>query len=293
MNAAQPGTRAPALSGAHARMAAVGAAIVAALALVAVLAPLLAPYDPHAPVGVPLAAPSGAHWLGTNDVGQDVFSQLLWGARAAMVVAVAAAAAAVAIGLVVGVAAGLLGGVVDLVVSRIVDVFLAVPGLPLLILVVALAGPGRTTMVVVIAAFAWPWTARIVRAQVMTLRQRGFVAAAGGFGARPWYVGRRHLVPAVAPLAAAGFVEVAGVAVVLDAGLAFLGLADATASSWGLMLNRAVTYPGVYFSPAWTWWVLPPGLAVTVAVLGLTFLGMGLASLRAPAGAAVDAGGLR
>lgn len=265
---------------AHARMAAVGASLLGVLAVAALLAPLLAPYDPHAPVGLPLEAPSGAHWLGTNDVGQDVLSRVMWGARSALAVAAAAALASVAVGLVIGTGAGLLGGVADLLLMRATDVFLALPAMPLLILVVALVGAGRTTLVVVIAAFSWPWTARIARSHVLQLRTRGFVQAAGGFGARPRYVMRRHLVPAVWPLAVAGLVEVASVAIVVDAGLAFLGLADPTTSTWGLMLNRATTYPGVYYSPAWTWWVLPPGVAVTAAVLGLTFVGMGLSSVR-------------
>lgn len=261
-------------------MVVTGAVILGVLVVLAVLAPLLAPYDPHAPVGAPLASPSWGHWLGTNDVGQDVLSQVLWGSRAALVVAVAAAAGSIALGVIAGAGAGLLGGFADLVVMRVTDLFLALPALPLLIVVVALAGPSRLTLIVVIAGFSWPWTARIVRSQVLSLRHRRFVHAAGGFGAPPWYVLRRHLVPAIAPLAAAGFVEVAGVAIVIDAGLAFLGLADPGTASWGLMLNRAVTYPGLYFTSAWTWWVIPPGLAVTFAVLALTFLGMGLSGTR-------------
>lgn len=269
--------------GPHGRMAAVGAVALLLLGVAAVLAPLLAPYDPHAPVGQPLQAPSAGHWLGTNGFGQDVASQVVWGARAALTVAIAAAGLSVAVGVAVGTLVGLAGGPVDFAAMRAIDVVLALPGLPLLILVVALAGPSRGVLILVVAAFSWPWTARIVRSQVLSLRQRGFVAAAGGFGARPTHVLRRHVLPAIAPLAAAGFVEVASVAVVLDAGLAFLGLADPGTASWGLMLNEATTYPGWYLTPAWSWWVVPPGIAVTVAVLALTFVGMGLAGRRQPA----------
>lgn len=270
------------MSGMHGRMVAVGAGLVGVLVVAALLAPWLAPYDPHAPVGPLVQGPSAAHWLGTNDSGQDVLSQVLWGARAALAVAVGAAAISVFVGLLAGSAAGLLGGVADMALMRVTDVFLALPGLPLLLVIVALAGPSRVTVALVVAGFSWPWTARIVRSHVLSLRTRGFVHAAGGFGARPWYVMRRHLVPAVAPLVAAGFVEVASVAVVIDAGLAFLGLADTGTASWGLMLNRATTYPGWYFTPIWIWWVLPPGIAVTMAVVGLTFIGMGLAAQRRP-----------
>lgn len=134
---------------------------------------------------------------------------------------------------------------------RAVDVFLAVPGLPLLILLVALVGPSRIAMVLAVASFSWPVITRIVRSQVLTLRSRGFVDAARGFGGGPWYLLRRHLAPSVGPLIGTNFIEVAGVAVFLDAGLAFLGLGDPTVPSWGLMLNRASNYPGLYFTDAW------------------------------------------
>lgn len=262
----------------HTRLAVAGAAVVAVVAVAAALAPLLAPHAPHAPAGAPLQPPSAAHWLGTTDVGQDVWSQLVWGARAALIVAVAAAALSVAVGVTVGVAAGLVGGLVDVACMRLVDVVLALPALPLVLVIVAFAGPSRVTLVAVIAVFSWPWTARVVAADVRRLRGLGFVRAAAGFGEPPWQVGRRHILPAIAPLAAAGFAEVASVAVIVDAGLAFLGLADPTTPSWGLMLNRASTYPGWYASPMWTWWLVPPAAMVTVTVVALTFASMGVAA---------------
>ncbi len=254
----------------------VGVAIVAAVALVAALAPLIAPYDPRAISGPSLQPPSGAHLLGTNDSGQDILSQLIWGARSSTVVAALAASLAVAVGALVGAAAGLARGTVDLVAMRIVDVALALPALPLLILVVALAGPSRTTVVLVIALAAWPAIARVVRSQTLALGGRGYVHAARGFGARPAYLLRRHVLPTVGPLIAANFVMSAATAVVLQAGLAFLGLSDPTEVSWGAVLNRALEQQGVLVSSQWMWWVLPPGLAIAVAAVGLAFIGFGL-----------------
>jgi len=252
-----------------------GAGLVGGLCLAAVLAPVLAPHDPHLLVGAPLEPPSASAWLGTNDVGQDVASQLIWGARSSMTLALAASVVSLILGILIGVGAPLIGRLADTVAMRAVDVFLAVPGLPLLILLVALAGPSRVTMVLAVASFSWPPIARIVRSQTLTLRSRGFVQAAGGFGGGPFYLLRRHLTPALGPLIGTSFIEVASVAIFLDAGLAFLGLGDPSTPSWGLMLNRASNYPGLYFSDAWKWWVLPPGLAVTAAVLGLTFMLVG------------------
>ena len=254
----------------------IGAAIVGLLVLVALLAPLLAPFDPRAPVGPSLAGPSSAHLLGTNDAGQDILSQIVWGARSSSIVAVLSAFIAVAIGTAVGASAGLLGGWWDALAMRVVDVFLAVPVLPLLILIAALAGPSRGTVILVIGLAGWPPVARIIRSQTLTLAGRGYVEACRNFGSSRLYVIRRHLVPVLTPLAASNFVYWAATAVVLQAGLAFLGLNDPTEVSWGAILNRALAHEGIYFSSIWLWWVLPAGLAITLAALGLSFLGVGL-----------------
>jgi len=238
----------------------IGGAIIGTLAAVAILAPVLAPYDPRAISGPSLAAPSSQHLLGTNDAGQDLLSQLVWGARSSALVALVAAAIAVIAGVLVGACAGLLRGVVDTVSMRVVDVFLAIPALPLLILVAALSGPSRATVIVVIGLAGWPAIARIVRSQALSLGRRGYLEAARG----------------LAPVIVANFVNWASTAVVLQAGLAFLGLSDPTEVSWGGVLNRALAHEGIYFSSQWTWWVLPPGLAITAAAVGLAFLGLAL-----------------
>ena len=253
-----------------------GLAILFLFSAVAVLAPALAPHDPRALSGDPLLLPSADHPLGTNDIGQDVASEVIWGARTSLVVAVAAGVIAVGVAVLIGVGAALAGGRVDAAAMRLLDVLLAVPVLPLLVLVAALAGPSRTVVVVVIGLLAWPRMARILRSQTLSLRRRGYVEASQGLGGGFLYVLRRHIVPALAPLLAANFVIIAGVAVLLESGLAFLGLGDPTAPSWGQILHRALDHPGIYFTPVWMWWVLAPGIAITVAILGFTFLAVGL-----------------
>lgn len=260
----------------------VGGGLLAALAVVAVLAPVLAPYDPKVLAGDALVPPSGRHLLGTNNIGQDIVSQIVWGARSSLVVAVGAATLAVAAGIVVGIGAGAVGGAADVVVMRAVEVFLAIPRLPLLVLVAALVGASRPTLVVLIAAITWPVVARLLRSQTMSVRRRGYVVAAQGFGGGLPYLIRRHLLPAVAPIAVSSFILIAGNAIILEASLAFLGLSDPTGVSWGLILNRALLHPGLYFTDAWLWWVLPAGFAITVAVLGFAFLGVGLEPLLNP-----------
>jgi len=252
-----------------------GLAITSGLLLVAVLSPILAPYDARSVVGPSLSPPTREHLLGTNDAGQDLLSQLLLGSRVSLATGLIAAGAAITIGLVVGALSGLVRPV-DVVAMRVVDIFLAIPGLPLMILVAVLLGPSRPVIIAVIALAGWPPIARLVRTQTVSLAERGFISAAHGFGAAPGHVVRHHLVPGLGPLIGATFVNWAATALVLDAGLAFLGLGDPTGVSWGAILQRGLDQGGIYTSTAWLWWVLPAGLAVSLASAGLAFIGMGL-----------------
>lgn len=255
---------------------AVGLVIVAVLVLVGLLAPWLAPYDPKAIVGDSFESPSGKHLLGTNDAGADNFSRLIVGSRTTLLVAGGSTALILAIGVAVGLVAGLRGGLVDTLLMRLVDLFLALPVLPLLIFIAATAEPSLGLSILMIGLFTWPQTARIVRSQTLSLRTRGFVDCARGFGAGPLYVMRRHLVPALGPIITANLVYVAGLAVTVEAGLSFIGLGDPAAVSWGTELNRALENANVYIGSIWVWWLLPAGLALTVVVLGFTFIGVGL-----------------
>lgn len=255
---------------------AAGAAIVLLYLVVAVLAPVLAPFDPKATASESWLGPSGAHLLGTDNAGRDIFSQLIWGARYSLTVAVTATALAALGGVVVGMVAGLVGGVVDLLAMRLVDLFLALPGLPLAVLITALAGPSIGVLILVVALAGWAPIARVVRSQTLSLRQRGFIRAAQGYGGGPLYVVRRHLVPAVAPVLAAQCVDFAATAIFVESGLAFLGLGDPLRVSWGTLLDRAFRQQGLFFSDRWLWWVLPAGIAITVVITGFTLVGVGL-----------------
>jgi ABC-type dipeptide/oligopeptide/nickel transport system permease subunit len=253
-----------------------GLAMVGLVVVAAVFAPLLTRHDPKAVSGQVLERPSSQHWLGTDFPGRDIFAQLIYGARPALTVAVVGASLALAAGLLLGVAPALVGGRVDLLFNRLVVFLLALPGLPLLILIGALAGPNDLALLLVIASSGAPPIARVLRSQAVTLRERGYISAARGFGGGPMYVLRRHLAPALGPLMVVEFVNWAAVAVGLQAALAFLGLGNPSGISWGHMMDRALGQSGIYFSPMWTWWALPPGLAITFTVLGFTFIGIAL-----------------
>ncbi len=231
-----------------------GLAVLGVFATLALAAPYLAPYDPHAFVGDPLEAPSRAHLLGTTAVGQDVASQLLSGARVSLFVALIAGAGTLVAGAAVGLLAGWAGGSLDAVLMRGVDVLLVIPRVPLLIVIAVYAGSSLPSIAAIIALTSWPPTARVLRSQVLSLRSRAHLRAAVGFGAGARHVLRRHVVPEIALILAAGFVAAAERAVILEAGLAFLGLGDPSRPSFGAVMRDALDFSSLFFTSAWSWW---------------------------------------
>ncbi len=251
------------------------------VAVPAVLAPRIAPYDPWLAVATPFAAPSAAHPLGANDAGQDVLSELVYGGRVSLMIGVAAAVMATVVGTAVGLLAGYAGGTLDAVLMRGVDVLLALPFLPLMIVLGVYVGPGLSTEVVVIGAVIWARTAREIRAQVLSLRERSYVAAERAMGAGTAYLVTRHLGPAVAPLVIPQLVRAANVAILMDASLSFLGLGDPGAKSWGMMLYYA-NARSAFLTDAWLWWVVPPGVCIAAVVFGLALVGYALEERARP-----------
>ena len=252
----------------------IGLAIVGLFVVVAVAAPWISPYGPLERAVQTVQAPSRHDLLGTNQIGQDILSQLIAGARVSLLMAVLAGGGSVLIGSVVGITAGWVGGWPDLVLMRLTDLFLAVPRLPLLVVVGTYAGRSFTALALVIAAVFWPGTARLLRGQIRSLRSRMHVRAALGFGAGSLHILRRHVVPDVGLLLVASLVGAAGRAILLEAGLAFLGLGDPSRTSWGSIMRDARQSPGLFYTHYWTWWMLPPITAIFVLLLGMTFLGV-------------------
>ena len=253
-----------------------GVAVVAVFAGLALAAPWLSGYRTTELAGRPLQAPSAAHLLGTNGVGQDVASQLLHGARVSLFVALLAGGGTLLIGALVGMVAGWTGGAVDAVLMRFVDLVMVVPRVPLLIVIATYAGPGLMVLSAIIALTSWPPTARIVRSQVLSLRRRAHIKAAIGFGGTPAQILRRHVLPEVGLILAAGLVGAAARAITFEAGLAFLGLGDPTRASWGAILRDAIGFNGLFYTEAWKWWLVPPVAALSLLLLGVTFIGVGL-----------------
>ncbi len=258
--------------GAGHTMGILGGLLLGGSILVAVFAPLLTRYSPTERAGDPFGRPSAAHPLGTNDVGQDLLSQLVYGTRLSLVIALSAAAIAVVVGLYVAVVAGYYRGLAETVLMRLVDLMLGFPFLMLVIVLAAFFGRGLGTTIGVLALVLWARPARVLRSQVLKLRELDHVLAARAMGCSGRWAISRHILPRIAPLAAAQFVRAANIAVMLEASLAFLGLGDPARISWGTMLYFA-NARSAFLTDAWKWWILPPGLALTAVILGLAFLG--------------------
>lgn len=251
----------------------IGLGVLSGFVLVAVFSSVLSPYRPAAPVGAPLSPPSAQHLLGTNAIGQDLASQMLSGTRTSLAIAVMAGLGTLVIGAAVGVAAGFVGGLVERALMRVTDLMFALPRLPLLIVVGAYVGTTLASIAAIIAVTSWPGTARMIRAQVKSLRNRAHVRASMGFGSSTVQVLRRHIIPELGLILVAGLVSAVGRAVMMEAGLAFLGLGDLTRFSWGRILRDALDFGGLFFTPAWKWWLVPPILAISVLLLTVTWLG--------------------
>lgn len=240
----------------------------------ALIGPWAAPYGPFETIydqdemPVRLAGPSAQHWLGTTNHGVDVFSQLLWGARIALVVGVLSALGSVLLGTLIGLLAGYFGGLVDEIIMRLTDIAYGIPFLPFALVVIAIVQPSIGLIIVLVIAFLWRTTARVIRSQVLTLRERPFVLAARAAGLSEFAILFRHVAPNVLPLS---FLYVAiGVqaGVMSEAALSFLGFGDPNVMSWGLMLNDA--FRAGAMRSAW-WWVLPPGICLSILVIS-TFM---------------------
>lgn len=253
----------------------VGSVLLGIFVTVAVTAQWISPYGPTERSGVPFDRPSNAHLLGTDDVGKDLWSLLLQGTRTSLIIGVGTAVLAVGFGTAIGAIAGLVRGWIDSTLMRLVDVVLALPFLPLLIVASTFAGRGVTTQIFLIAALTWARPARLIRSATLEARTRGHVEVAEGMGASRWRLLWRHLSVGATPLVIPLFLRAAMGAILLEASLAFLGLGDPLRASWGTTLYWA-NVRSAFLTDAWRWWVVPPGLAISLLVVSFGLVGIAL-----------------
>lgn len=247
-----------------------GGLLVGALLLCAFFAPWLAPFEPGATDLLhTLEPPSGAHWLGTDENGADVLSQLIYGARVAAIVGLGTVTICALTGIFMGSLSGYFGGAVDELIMRVIDVLMAFPGILLAILIIALTrSPSVWAVIFALSVTGWAGYARLVRGQILSLRERPFVMAAHTMGASPWWIIRKHLLPnLMAPVIVQATFGVAS-AILAEAGLSFLGLGPQNSPSWGALLDQGAGYFLISGHLA-----LFPGLAIALTVLGINLLG--------------------
>lgn len=251
-----------------------GLAVIVFFVVIAVLAPDIVPHSTTQQTGPVYGSPNGHHLLGTDDGGIDMLSEVIYGARVSMLVGFAASLVAMVLGGVVGVLSGYFGGKTDIVLMRITDYFLVIPDVPLMIVAAAIFGRSLLNIIIIIGVIYWTSTARLLRAQVKSLRERVYVQRARSLGAGHSRLIRSHIMPQIAPLIVANTVLTIATAIFAETYISFLGLGDPSAISWGKLIQNSLT-GGAVFQSAW-WAIIPPGACVTVVILACTMVGQAL-----------------
>lgn len=255
-------------------LALIGALMLLSVALAAIFAPWLAPYNPNERIDVQpsdiLAPPDAQHLLGRDDAGKDVLSLLIYGARVSLLVGFVSSFVSMILGTSVGLVAGYFGGRISNMLMRFTDFLMVIPDLPLMLVIISVWGRGLWKIILVISVLYWTYTARLVRSQVLSVKERQFILRAKSIGASDLRVIVKHILPQVLPLIIAQAVLDISASIIAESSLSFLGLGDPTLVSWGMMLNFA--FERAISRQAW-WFLLPPGFAIVWVSLSLILIG--------------------
>ena len=262
-------------------MGRIGVILIALVLIAAIFAPYLGTVDPQATGNREdiLNAPSTRHWLGTDDLGRDVWSQIIFGSRVSLAIGLITAFVTVVTGTLIGLIAGYYGGLIEEVLVKIIDFFMMLPVLPLMIILAAVLGPSLWNIILVISVVSWPTTARVVRSQVLSIKERPYVEAARCIGAGNARLMFGEIMPNVLPLMFAQAVLMITYAIYDEAILAFLGLGDPTRVSWGSMLHFAFESGVMSRSP---WWIGPPIASIIILIVGFSLLGTAVTDVMTP-----------
>jgi len=263
----------------HDAQAIAGLAMLSLIVIMAIFAPQLSACPPDYYTGLIFSPPSSSHLLGTDSMGQDIWSRLLFGARTSLIVAVSVAFLSTALSFFIGGTSALIGGIYDGFWMRVVDAVLAVPSLIVMILVGAYLRPSLPLLILLLSILSWPGGARVMRSQILSIKEKMHVSAARTFGAGLRHILVGHILPELGPLAVALMIQDARRAVFMEAGLAFLGVSDPMMISWGKTMQQALAFT---YLDVWKWWLVPTGLALSMTLIGLSFLGLSLEAAMDP-----------
>ena len=253
---------------------ALGIVIIAFIVLLAIFADKLTPYKPLDMIGEPLQPPSRMHLLGTDDMGRDLLTMVVYGSRVSLLIGVLAAILATAIGTIIGLLSAVIGGKLDVLISRSIDFVISLPYLAVALAILAFLKPSIWVIVVVIAALGWVTPAKVVRTSTLTVLGMPYVEAAYALGSSKLWIVWKHVLPGVKPFILSSMVLNVRSAILFEASLSFLGMGDPSHVSWGTILFYA-RRAGAFMLGAW-WWIIPPGLMIMLTVLGFTLIAIGL-----------------
>jgi peptide/nickel transport system permease protein len=256
--------------------------ILTLLVLMAIFAPLVSWLPHERSSGPPLSPPGMPHLLGTDELGVDIWAMICYGSRASLAVGLGTALLAGLGGGMIGIFAAYKGKKIDRLFMRIIDVIIALPNLPVMIVLATFFGQSLLNIIMVLALFSWSRPARIVRAGALSLKEQPYIKMAAHYGASSSYLMTRHFLPELLPIVMVSMIRLAGRAIVAEASLAFLGLGDPTSRSWGLIIHHAVNFGGIYFTEFWKWWLLYPWILLTLLVTSLALLGRDLERIADP-----------
>lgn len=261
------------------RLGNLGLIIVTIIIALALFAPLIARFRPSTYTGVIFSSPSLKYILGTNDVGQDIWSRLLYGARTSLFVGFGVGIFSAFLSMLVGGTAALFGGIYDQITMRFVDAILVIPPIILAVLVATYLRPNIFILILLLSFIIWPGGARIIRAQTLSLKERQHILASKTFGANWIHLILKHVVPDLGPILIAILIQDIRRAIFMEAGLSFLGISDPTMISWGTMIQHALQFS---YLDVWKWWLLPAGFAISLTVVSFTFIGYAMETTLNP-----------
>lgn len=256
------------------KIAVVGIVILIAMGLVAVLSPWIVPYDPYTDMFATFLAPSSEHWLGTNDIGQDIFSELIYGTRTSMLIGFLSAAISIVIGALVGMISGWYGGFVDRLLMKVTAFFMTIPYLPMVIIISAFTKPGPGTTSIILGVMSWAGTARIVRSQMLNIKGKEYIQTIKAMGASDFYILSRHVLKELLPFLMYRATARVRAGILSEASLSFLGLGSPVVKSWGTIIYYAQA-KNALLTGAWVWWILPPGICIILVSCALTMITYG------------------
>ncbi|MTI66151.1 MAG: ABC transporter permease [Firmicutes bacterium] len=234
--------------------------------------PNLEIFNYNKPTGKALESPSKAHILGTDDLGIDLFSQLIYGGRISLFVGLLTAIIAGIGGSLIGIISGYFEGYIDKIFMRLADIFLILPELPTMIVLGAFFGPSMKNIIFVLSIFTWTKTARIIRSKVLSIKEDKYIKMAKAYGGGFLYITFKHFLPKIFPIIMISFIKLINRAIIFEASLSFLGLGDPTSKSWGLILNYALNFEGIYFTPYWKWWLVSPLVSIILVVVSISLI---------------------